>query len=531
MGYDGKLWSKGTMDLSIIEGYAIEGHEERGISQRVAKKYGMRVEYNSKREPVAYFYPYYRDGKIVAYKVRELPKTFRAEGKLKDVELFGQNEFPGGGKMLVITEGEVDCLSVAEANVKNGGKIFPTVSIPYGAKASVKSIIENRDWIRSFERVVLIFDNDEPGREGIQLIAQAVGADKAYVADLGSAKDANESLMADGGVRLTKAVWGAQRWSPAGIKGEDEIWKAFKGRAELPSSPYPKCMPHLNAMLEGKRPNEIFLLVSGTGAGKSTIMKEIILGERFDRPKDMGKPKIGICSLEEPVGKTAADLMKMHGGIDTKDLTKKKQKKVFNKIFKDEHFLMLDHQGSCGDTSLLAKMECLCLMGCTTLILDHITIAVSEGINGIQGNEAIDKFMSDLLKLAQAYPVWIGVISHLRKSPTGGKAFEAGAMPSLDDIKGSGSIKQICYDIVAVTRNAEADEPRIRNQIEMRVLKARETGRLGPAGWLYYNEETYRIESLDDCDVIDPEDPAAFAAQDHKDDGRLEPRRVVKVKA
>ena len=100
-------------------------------------------------------------------------------------------------------------------------------------------------------------------------------------------------------------------------------------------------------------------------------------------------------------------------------------------------------------------------MGCTHIVLDHITIAVSEGTEGLEGNAAIDKVMSDLLKIVKKHNIWLGLVSHLRKA-MGGTSFEEGKLASIDDIKGSGSIKQISFDIIAFARNlvakAEAEE-------------------------------------------------------------------------
>ena len=135
-------------------------------------------------------------------------------------------------------------------------------------------------------------------------------------------------------------------------------------------------------------------------------------------------------------------------------------------------------------------------MGCKYIILDHITIAVSEGADGLTGNEAVDKTMSDLLKICKQYNVWLGVISHLRKTGVGGKSFEEGHLASLDDIKGSGSIKQISFDIVAFARNLIAEEEAERNTIKLRVLKSRYTGLTGDAGAATYNNRTGRLTYL-----------------------------------
>ena len=140
----------------------------------------------------------------------------------------------------------------------------------------------------------------------------------------------------------------------------------------------------------------------------------------------------------------------------------------------------------------------MALMGCKYLVLDHITIAVSEGTEGLSGNEAIDKMMSDLLKIVKKHNVWLGLISHLRKSQSGASSFEEGKFASIDDIKGSGSIKQISFDIISFARNLVADDPTDRNTIRFRVLKSRFTGLTGNAGAAVYNINTTRLSKVKD---------------------------------
>jgi twinkle protein len=74
-----------------------------------------------------------------------------------------------------------------------------------------------------------------------------------------------------------------------------------------------------------------------------------------------------------------------------------------------------------------------------------------------------------------------------------GKAFEEGRMPNLDDVKGSGSIKQISFDIFAFARNLMDEDPISRNTIDMAVLKCRHTGLTGSAGTAYYDYNTGRF--------------------------------------
>ena len=208
--------------------------------------------------------------------------------------------------------------------------------------------------------------------------------------------------------------------------------------------------------------------------------------------------RIGLISLEESVGDTAE---KFIGMALKKPLNEDSQpsedelRQGFDEVFGDERLVLLDHQGSVGDDSLVDKIEYMALMGCKYLVLDHITIAVSEGSDGLTGNEAIDKFMSDLLKIVKRHNIWLGLISHLRKAQ-GGRAFEDGNIASIDDIKGSGSIKQISFDIIAFSRNLVAEDDYERNTVTFRVLKSRFTGQTGDAGCASYDPNTTRLVEL-----------------------------------
>ena len=296
-------------------------------------------------------------------------------------------------------------------------------------------------------------------------------------------------MYLEGGAKaVNAAVWAARQYSPAGVIMGEKIWDQFQERQATESIPYPECLDGLNQKLKGVRYGEITLFTSGTGSGKSTVIKEIIL-DLLGKTDD----KVGLISLEESVGDTAEKFIGMSiqrnltdGPIPAADL-----RRGFEDVFGDERLILLDHQGSVGDSSLIDKIEHMCLLGCKYLVLDHITIAVSEGSEGLAGNEAVDKVMSDLLKIVKRHNVWLGLVSHLRKS--GGKAFEEGNQASIDDIKGSGSIKQIAFDVVAFSRNLTAERDADRNKIQFVVLKSRFTGLTGPAGAAIYNPETGRL--------------------------------------
>ena len=117
------------------------GCRERGITKTVAEHYGVRVEYDADRAITAYHYPYYKDDKLSSFKTRRLPKQFSTIGDFKDVWPFGCQSFGMGGKRLVITEGEFDAMSVAQASLDHYNKIYPAISV--ASASNLKSLLKD----------------------------------------------------------------------------------------------------------------------------------------------------------------------------------------------------------------------------------------------------------------------------------------------------------------------------------------------------------------------------------------------------
>ena len=230
----------------------------RGISKEVVDYFDVVMSVDENGKPESHFYPYTnKDSEIVAYKERKLPKEFRIHGEFKGVELFGQSGCTGN-RTLVITEGEIDCMSVAQAFLDYKGTIYPVVSLP--SASGTASVLAQRDWINTFETVVLMLDQDEAGQKATDKIAKMIKAGKARVAKL-PCKDPNETLTKHGKEAILRAIWDARPWNPAGIVAGDEIWEQFVNRQAVESVPYPPCLDGLNTKLKGIRQGEITLFI------------------------------------------------------------------------------------------------------------------------------------------------------------------------------------------------------------------------------------------------------------------------------
>jgi twinkle protein len=122
-------------------------------------------------------------------------------------------------------------------------------------------------------------------------------------------------------------------------------------------------------------------------------------------------------------------------------------------------------------------------MDCDVLILDPLHSAVKS-----DDNATIDSFMDRCLKLAKETGVSIIIVSHMRK-PNVKDPHDVNEY----DMKGSGSINQISFNTILLSRDKMAEDEYTRNSTLVQLVKCRRTGRTGRAGWLYYEEGTGRM--------------------------------------
>lgn len=444
---------------------------------------------------------YIRNGKAVAQKVRFKDKTFRILGESKNLPLFGSHLWSPGGKCLVITEGEIDALSVAQAQ----GCKWPVVSIPYGAQSARKAILENLEYVQSFEKVVLCFDMDEPGQHAAQECADVLTPGKAFICHL-QAKDANEMLKAGLSAELQSALWRAQPHRPDGILSVDELRSALEFTPEVGLS-YP--WESLSVYTYGIRLHEVITLLAGSNVGKSEAMKEIAFTLLYAHNK-----KVGMVLLEETPQHTARCLLgkylnkSLH--IPGTEVSRDELNTAFDVLLSQGHAMIYDHRGTSDWQTIQSRIRYMAGQGVEYVIIDHLT-AIAYG-KSADTNEVIHGIMEELNKLVMELNLTVFLISHIRKS-MGKTSAEEGGRVTLDDAYGSAAIKQRSNFVFALERNLQSENESDRSLATLRVLKDRYTGTgVGKTLHLRYNTDTGRL--LETLDI--PE----FSSQQHQQQTR-----------
>lgn len=433
----------------------------------------------------------YRDktGKLAGQKLRKKGKVFSWTGSGSTL-LYGMWLW-GKGKHIVITEGEIDALTVSQCFDNK----WPVVSLPNGAANAEKALAQNYEYLAAFENIVLMFDQDEPGRAAVEKAASVLPAGKVKVCVLPH-KDANETFLKDGAAAVVKAFWNAKPWRPDGIVSGAEftLEKLKKATTQGYALPYPK----LQGMVLGLRKGELTLLTAGSGIGKSSWARELA----YHLHQAYGC-SIGNVYLEEDNAKTAQAYVAIDNNVPLgrlrfkPDLLTDAQWNASLAKIVHERMWFYDHFGSLESTNLLAKLRYLAVV-CKVdfIVLDHISIVTSGMESGSEGERKdIDILMTRLRSLAAETGVGIIAIVHLKRAKD--KTFNEGSTISLSDLRGSGSLEQLSDNVYGLERDQQAEGLEKDTSI-VRVLKCRETGDTGEADSLLYDRITGRLQ----CAVV-----------------------------
>lgn len=432
---------------------------KRGISAETCKRYGYS-QGKDKRGKACQIAPYYnKEGDLVAQKIRYPDKEFCVLGKAKEMTLFGQNLWRSGGKRVVITEGEIDCLSVAQCLGS-----WPVVSVPNGAQGATKAIIKSLEWLESYEEVVLWFDNDDPGRDAAAKCAELFTPGKVKLVQ-SEFKDANDMLQEAGAKAVVSAVWEAKTFRPDGLVGIEDIEADIEAPVELG---LPWFLKALTEVTYGRRFGEIYALGAGTGVGKTDFLTQQIA---YDIT--VLEQKVGCLFLEQKpkeTGKRIAGKVagrRFHVPKEKAGWSSEELKSTLGKLKGKVTFY--DNFGSCEWEVIAKKITFMAHQGIKIFYLDHLTaLADTQDEKG-----SLEEIMKQMAMLAVRLDIIITFVSHLTTPE--GKSHEEGGRVTIRHFKGSRAIGFWSFFMFGLERNQQGDDEESQTTI-FRVLKDRYTG-------------------------------------------------------
>ena len=480
---------------------ALKYLELRGISEKIASYVDIQSDKNGN---IAF--PFYDSNDVLmTMKYRLGRKFIKGEDKAKCWSQVGADFSPllfnmnrvDPSKPLVITEGEIDALSVLEAGYNN------VVSIPNGC-SNTQWVQYNWDWLEQFDKIILWFDSDEPGVKARNDVIYRLGTWRTYYVEISNddtapngarLKDANEILYFKGKDRVLYYI---NKPFEVPVENVSDLSKAedfdiehaeglYTGIKELDDKIYKLTFGTLN-IITGK-----------SGEGKSVFVNQVAICQALQQGYDVfvfsGELPAPILRNWVETNMIGREYITMKDG-HVRVLNSEKRKLMQN--WYAGRVLVYDDDYNTTSTALLNKMEELARKCGTKVFLIDNLMMVDLECNEEGRLQAEKEFVNKLIFFAKKYNVLVFLVAHPRKTGE--------LRVTKEDIAGSGNIVNLAHMVFSVHRYTDAEkegQTNTRNQYIkgkepikedscIEVLKNRITGVL-PLVKLYFDYPSYRF--------------------------------------
>lgn len=468
---------------------AVEYLESRGISQKIAEKYEITVREDHDNVIVFPFYDEKNDLQFVKYRKMDFDKAKdkSKEWCEKDCKpiLFGMKQTEMSKlNTLIICEGQIDSLSVAECGYDN------CVSVPLG-KQAFAWVPYCWDWIHSHFSTIIVFGDYEKGSisllDDIQRRFKALTIKHVREEDYKDCKDANDILRKYGKDQIKKCIENAVAVpirdvvDLADVQSLDvfEVKKLETGLHDL------------DRLLYGGLPfGGIHLVTGKAGEGKSTLASQIIVnaiekGHRcFCYSGELPNALFRAWMDFQVAGTHVFDYQNRYG--DSGFNISQANRDIISGWYR-EHIWLYD-SGNIGDEeehdSLVKTAEKMVTQyGCDVILLDNLMTAIDfEAVKGDDKYERQSIFIKRLANLARTLDVCIILVAHKRKNNI--------STNLNDEVAGSSDITNLAM----VTLSYEKEGGLPEDERKLKVSKNRLFGKTNTEGWIVkFDERSRRI--------------------------------------
>ncbi len=479
----------------------IEYFKKRSIPKEVLEKY----EITSLKDKNIIVFPFFdEDGKIQFIKYRktdfrkEVDKNKEwCEKNCKPI-LFGMKQCNLDNNTLIITEGQIDSLSVATAGFDNA------LSVPNGARGFTW-IPHCWDWITQNFKTIIVFGDLENGQmsllEEISHRFKSMLIKYVIAENYQGCKDANEILCKYGKQQIVKCIKEAQDIPLENIKDlsdirEPDIFSWEKLKTGLPS---------LDRRLYGGIPFAgVTIITSQAGMGKSTFVSQLILMAREQGYKSFiytGELAPGIFKawLTIQAAGTRNFEAEYTGSKEKRYIISSTNKKIISDWYRD--YIYIYSQSVLADLnseeeSLIDVIEkSINKLGIRVILVDNLMTALDMDNSKGDTFERQSKFVKKLTRLAVTYNVLVLLVAHKRKA-TGFGDIEN------DSIAGSSNIVNLGQTILSYDRVPKDEGGADCPDRILKITKERLFGHTYTKGWLLHFNERSKYIYEDGCSDI-----------------------------
>ena len=437
--------------------------QKRGISEETAKRYRLCVR---KDEPNVLVFPFtsndeiiyikYRDMEFYKGKIRDNGKAANKEWSEKDSKpiLFGIDQCTEESDTLVITEGQMDSLALAEAGIKN------PVSVPNGA-LGMTWIPYCWEFMEQFKSIIVFGDYEKGKISLLDELSRRMPNKIKHIReeDYKDCKDANDILLKYGKEYLREIV---SRAVP--IPNNRIIRMVDVTRIDPFTIPKLKTgFKTLDSYLKGGLPFGQLTLISGkSGEGKSTLASQLIC-EAVDQgytsfiySGEMGNSQVQSWMNLQFAGQEVMAYKTSSTSDIYYKVTEANEKRISD-WYQDKLYIMSDNYLENDENISKTVTDAIQKVGARVILVDNLMTAIDleedrEDVLMRQTN-----ITKKLAGIAKEYDVLVILVAHKRKQYGSGN----------DEVAGSSNIVNLCSVHLSYEQPKDAED----KQANRRLLK------------------------------------------------------------
>lgn len=411
--------------------------EGRGISPEVVNKYGIMA-----HDRAVCFRYYDENGELCANKFRTADKKFWFE-KDNRRSFFGM-QLCEHYDYLIITEGEIDCLSLSQAGIDNA------VSLPNGSEG-LDILEEFWAWLERFNKIYIWTDNDEPGIRCRESLIERLGRERCLYIESES-KDANEALQ-NGGVDLV-----IKEFEKATYKNIEEIIRMVDDKQDNTEGKkrFYLNIPKIDTALNGFRVNEITILTGVNGSGKTTILSQLIIeaiSQKFKAFIYSGEMAGGsLMKWMEQQFCNESDIITQTNerGVEWYTMRQETRQMIKN-YYADSVYKFDDNADIDIENDIFKYFDMVYKrFGCDLFIIDNLMTAISNV--GADLNQRQTSFVERACRFVKSHDAHIIIVGHPRKPDL------TQTRLTVHDISGTSNSANLVFNILALHRVHETDK-------------------------------------------------------------------------
>ena len=462
---------------------AIEYLGKRGIDEETVKRYHITA---GTKNPNVIVFPFFDENGVLQFVKYRKSDFVKGRDKAKEWSekntkpiLFGMDQCEDFER-LVITEGQIDALSLATAGIKN------TVSVPTGA-LGFTWLSNCWDWIIKFKEIIVFGDYENGKITLVDTLAKRLPMKVKCVQaeDYLCEKDANDILRKYGKEALIRAVDSARVQDVKFVNRLADVKSV--NLSELPK--FKTGIVPLDRVCGGILLGHVVLLSGKRGEGKSTLLSQIVV-EALDQ-----NINTFVYSGELPnyhfknwldlqiAGSDHIETRLNEYGDKQYFLSDETQNSI-NRWYYDKAFIFDNSAVNDDEYEGLIKtiVDSICRYDIKLVCIDNLMTAM-DGDPNTDLYRAQSNFVKQLERLAQQYSVAVILVAHPKKTQF---AFDN------DTVSGSSDITNAVSFVFNYERAGTEEEC----DSKLMVTKNRMTGVLltgDSAIPLYYSGKSKRI--------------------------------------